>query len=214
MAANEARQEFDERIAESLDDGDAFLHKYVKAEPVAPPVSQQDGRWVTDLNDLLQLHSRRWSEQWLVHDEGKVNESAQALRDALSFVQSAPGKRTRKKYTPVQIRMAARRFKRRTAIGTDNWQLADFARMPDSALEILAELLADIQQDAVPPLQMLTNVMATLPKKDGGTRTVAIASSLYRLLMELDSMEVKEFEAANAFANDSGKKGGIGVTCG
>ena len=54
---------------------------------------------------------------------------------------------------------------------------------------------------------MLTNVMATLPKKDGGTRTVAIASSLYRLLMELDSLEVKEFEAANAFANDSAKKG-------
>ena len=79
--------------------------------------------------------------------------------------------------------------------------------MPDSALEILAELQADIQQDAVPPLQTLTNVMATLPKKDGGTRIVAIASSLYRLLMELDSLEVKEFEAANAFANDSAKRG-------
>ena len=39
MATIEARQEFGERIAESLDDGDAFLHKYVKAAPVSPPVT-------------------------------------------------------------------------------------------------------------------------------------------------------------------------------
>ena len=54
---------------------------------------------------------------------------------------------------------------------------------------------------------MLTNIMATLPKKDGATRTVAMASTLYRPIMELDKEEVKEFEAANAYENDSAATG-------
>ena len=54
---------------------------------------------------------------------------------------------------------------------------------------------------------MLTNIMATLPKKDGGSHIVAIVSTLYRLLMELDKEEVKEFEAANAYVNDSASTG-------
>lgn len=63
-----------------------------------------------------------------------------------------------------------------------------------------------------PPLQTLTNIMATLPKKDRATRTVAIAASLYRLLMELDKEEVKRIESQNAFVNDSATKGASAIT--
>ena len=59
MAATEAKEEFDERIAEGLEEGNAFLHKYVKAKPANHSPVQQGGRWVTDLNNLLRLHSRR-----------------------------------------------------------------------------------------------------------------------------------------------------------
>ena len=58
--------------------------------------------------------------------------------------------------------------------------LAEIAVMPDPVLQTMGELLADIQHDAVPPLQALTNIMATLPKIDGG-HTVAIATTIYRL---------------------------------
>ena len=54
--------------------------------------------------------------------------------------------------------------------------------------------------------------MASLPKKDGGPRTVAIASTIYRLLMEMDNEEVAQFEAANAFDNDSAKAGASAVS--
>ena len=53
--------------------------------------------------------------------------------------------------------------------------------------------------------------MATLPKKDGGVRTVAIATSLYRLLMELDHDEVKEFAEAKAYSRDSATAGASAV---
>jgi hypothetical protein len=83
--------------------------------------------------------------------------------------------------------------------------------MPDVVLQELAELLAHMQYHATPPLQVMTNIMTMLPKKDGGTRTVAIAATLYRLLMELDNAEVEQFESREAFENDSAKAGASAV---
>ena len=57
----------------------------------------------------------------------------------------------------------------------------------------------------------MTNIMASIAKKDGGSRTVAIASTIYRLLMELDNEEVAAFEIANAFEHDSATAGASAV---
>ena len=83
--------------------------------------------------------------------------------------------------------------------------------MPDPVLQTLADLLSSIQYSSVPPLQSFINIMASLPKKNGGTRTVAIASTLYRLLMEIDNEEVAQFESQHAFENDSAKAGASAV---
>ena len=83
--------------------------------------------------------------------------------------------------------------------------------MPEPILETLALILTDMRNGSVPPLQALTNLMASIPKKDGGSRTVAIASTIYRLMMELDNEEVAAFEAKNAYTNDSAKAGASAV---
>ena len=83
--------------------------------------------------------------------------------------------------------------------------------MPNIVLTELGKLLSDVQFQAIPPLQAMTNIMATLPKKYGGTRTVAIASTVYRLLMELDNQEVAAFEAAQAFECDSATAGSSAI---
>lgn len=83
--------------------------------------------------------------------------------------------------------------------------------MPGPALEILGELLSETQHDAIPPLQVLTNLMATLPQKGWVVHTIAIATSFYRLLMELDSHEAKAFEAANAYEKDPARSGASAV---
>ena len=83
--------------------------------------------------------------------------------------------------------------------------------MPNIVLAELGKLLSDIQFQAIPPMQAMTHIMAALPKKDGGTRTVAIASTVYRLLMELDNQEVAAFEAAQAFECDSAKAGSSSI---
>ena len=44
-------------------------------------------------------------------------------------------------------------------------------------------------------------------KKVGGTRTIAIAATLYRLLMQLDHEPIAQFEKDKAYINDSAKSG-------
>ena len=83
--------------------------------------------------------------------------------------------------------------------------------MPDAALYSLGKILSHVQNSAIPPAQVLTNIMATLPKKDGGARTVAVAATLYRLLMQLDNDQMEVFEAREAFENDSAKAGASAV---
>ena len=50
---------------------------------------------------------------------------------------------------------------------------------------------------------MLMNLMASLPKTDGGIMTVAITTTLYRLLMQMDDAKLDNFEKGNAFVNDN-----------
>ena len=54
--------------------------------------------------------------------------------------------------------------------------------------------------------------MAILPKKTGDTRTVAVAATLYRLLMQMDAELVDEYEVTNAYYRDSAKKGASALT--
>ena len=53
------------------------------------------------------------------------------------------------------------------------------------------------------PLQTHLNMMASIPKKTGGSRTVALFSTFYRLLMALDDERLKKFEMEQAYDKDS-----------
>ena len=57
---------------------------------------------------------------------------------------------------------------------------------------------------------MLLNIMASIPKKVGH-RLVAVASTLYRLLMQLDHDNLSECERANAYQGDSARRGASAV---
>ena len=167
-------------------------------------------RYITDTSAILKYHSEVWSRHWKVGDPQLTSGLQQTIREAYDTWLDTPGA-VRKAFTAEGIKTAARNFRRNTSIGTDSWTLTELIKMPEVALTELGKLLSDIQFQAIPPLQAMTNIMATLPKKDGGTRTVAIASTVYRLLMELDNQEVAAFEAAEAFECDSAKAGSSAI---
>jgi hypothetical protein len=217
LAQQEAKQRFHEKIDESLKAGDAWLHKWSKDNPSISPTIEIKGdpqnnishHYITDPHEILDRHGKVWGEHWQVGRGAKQDDVIKAIREAIEQV----GARNDPLifYTPQQIRIAARAFKTSTAIGCDSWALREIALMPDAVLYSLGELLSGIQNSAIPPLQMMCNIMATLPKKDGGTRTVAIASTLYRLLMQLDNDSMQEFENRVAYSKDSAKAGASAV---
>ena len=57
------------------------------------------------------------------------------------------------------------------------------------------------------PLQNLLNLMGSIPKKSGGSRTVAVATTLYRIIMQVDNDKIMTFEEKEAHALDSARKG-------
>ena len=79
--------------------------------------------------------------------------------------------------------------------------------MLDVVLAKLGKILAKIKKDLAIPIQNYINLMASIPKKIGGSRCVAVSTSPYRLLMALDDGRLKEFEAREAFVNDIARVG-------
>ena len=62
------------------------------------------------------------------------------------------------------------------------------------------------------PVQNHLNIMAGIPKKTGGSRTVATATTIYRLLMALDNARLENIEKDEAYGNDSARAGASAST--
>lgn len=173
-------------------------------------VTGNGSQYTIDPNAILGIHVDVWSGHWGVGQSELYEQTVASIKKVYSQVDRS-NPIARRKFSPEQIRMVANTFEGTTATGCDGWRFTEISIMPDVVLQELAELLADMQYHATPPLQVMTNIMTMLPKKDGGTRMVAIAATLYRLLMELDNDEVAEFEKPEAFENDSATAGASAV---
>lgn len=168
-------------------------------------------RYTTDPMDILQAHTNTWGKQWKAGVVVEFEAAAAAVRHLRKQITNTNNGTTKKIFSPEQIRRAAKKFKRKTSTGVDHWTFTEILLMPDPVLLSLGTLLSNIQHSGRPPLQNMTTIMATLPKKCGGTRTVAIAATLYRLPMELDNEEVAAYEKESAFHGDSATAGASAV---
>lgn len=144
-------------------------------------------KYTSDPVEVVEAHSDTWANHWRTHNIEKAELVAHTIAKAIEDCRLMQPTTTTP-ITPDDIRTAATSFKKKTAIGTDHWKFLELVRMPDVALATLAEHLTEVRDTSTAPLQMLSNLMATLAKKDGGTRTVAIAAIVYRLLMQIDNV--------------------------
>ena len=148
-------------------------------------VDSNPTRFTTDPMRILEVHSKVWGKHEGVGNETAVEDSRAVINGMLTMDLDDDDTAYRN-FSPDDIRKAARKFKNRTAIGADLWSFTDLEAMPDLVLADLAVILAKTRHDGIPPAQCLNNHMATLPKKNGGVRTVVIMTTLYHLLMEMD----------------------------
>ena len=101
-----------------------------------------------------------------MHD--KAEEVTRSIASAARQVaKDNNGGRHKKLFTAEDIRQAARRFKKKTSIDTDEWDFAQITVRPEQILHMLADLISDMRHIAVPPLQAMNNIMAMLPTRDG-----------------------------------------------
>ena len=103
-------------------------------------------------------------------------------------------------------------FPCKTAIGLDNQFFADIALLPDAALVDLGTILRQCIATLALPVQTLINLMTLLGKKGGGSRTKAILTTFYRLLMRLLAGYISEWDASEAGPWDTALRGGSAVS--
>lgn len=190
LAKQAHRLSFHDKIDQSLQEGDGWLHRWVKAEQPIPPticsevkfenlprgitycqvvnfiqqfgkaigvtvegttafahsisdrarrealassgimvgsnvvlVSGDNDRYINDPTEILAIHTNNWSRNWHCHDTGGVKhvQDTIARELALMHLGNASSQVVPRQFTADMLRQAARRFKRSTAIGGDDW---------------------------------------------------------------------------------------------
>ena len=89
------------------------------------------------------------------------------------------------------IRDSISKFSNATAIGADMVHLKRISTLPDIALEGLGSIFKQMVATLTVPGQELLNVLGLLGKKLGGSRTIAIMSSIYRAFMKHAGLEIR-----------------------
>lgn len=109
--------------------------------------------------------------------------------------------------TVASLRAAAKRFRKGTAIGTDNIDFDDIDEASDESLGELARIMRDSVRQLALPIQTLLTLIGLLGKKGGGSRAIAICATYYRLLMAVLSGSIWEWDGAHAQQRDSAVAG-------
>ena len=106
--------------------------------------------------------------------------------------------------TPDKIRATAlKEFSHQTSIGADWVSFREIAQAPDDALMDLGNRIHQIFLNVAWPTQIHVNLISLLGKKNGNTRCIAVATTLYRLVMALCKSVVRSWDIEVGHHNDS-----------
>ena len=105
------------------------------------------------------------------------------------------------------VRKACLSFPSKTAIGLDQHEFKDTALLPDNTLDSLGEIVRQCLVKLAIPTPSLLQLLVLLGKKHGGSRTIAILHTTYRLTMRLVSVHISQWDVKFAGKWDSALKG-------
>jgi hypothetical protein len=211
-----AKEAFAEWVHRALKNGAGPAHRWTNQANALPPlrlvIKVPDGssghRFEADPDAVAELHARPWREEWEVGNDELGEEEDKVVRQARDdYILEAEAYAESKDWGPRAIRRACGTFPTRTAIGSDDVTFLEVAELPDGALGILGALMKAAVVHLALPMQTLLNVMVLLGKKGGGSRTVAILATFYRLLMRMLGDEVTQWDERTAGHWDSAVRG-------
>ena len=114
----------------------------------------------------------------------------------------------------VSLRSAIASYPDKKAKGVDMWLMATLQKLPDDALEGLLDVLNMAHSTLLWPLQLLINLMALIPKPQGGERPIAKTPMLYRLFNVMKSLGVKDWSRSTTKSFDYAAAGKSAVYSG
>lgn len=206
------KKNFHEWICKALKKGAGQAHSWSNRPNSLPPLQlttkDEFGNFEVDPRQVAEHHAKPWSKEWGCSDTIKFGAEITAIKNIRDkHTDDAPDWAETIDMRPQIIRKCCKTFPGKTAIGMDNIFFNDIAILPDNALVNLATLLRQCIAQLALPIQVLMQLMVLLGKKSGGSRTMAILSTLYRLLMRLLSADITDWDITYAGHWDSALKG-------
>ena len=171
-------------------------------------IRDSQGNFTADPQCVAELYAQEWKREWGSEDAiGFIKEidSIRALRE--KHVAEARVWAISLGLRADDIRKACLSFPSKTATGLDHHAFTDIASLPDNALDSLGEIIRQCFVKLAIPTQSLLQLLVLLGKKNGGSRTIAILHTTYRLTTRLVSAHISQWDVQFAGKCDSALKG-------
>ena len=157
---------------------------------------------------MAEHYAKEWKREWRDEDTIGFNKETSSIRDLRDkHVIEAHEWARNLDLNAASVRKACFSFPSKTAIGLDQHAFKDVALLPDNALGSLGEIVRQCFVKLEIPTRSLLQLLVLLGKKNGGSRTIAILHTAYRLTMRLVSAHISQWDVHFAGKWDSALKG-------
>ena len=203
-------------LCQALKGGAGPAHKWCGKEDALPElplvIRDRQGNFTADPQCVAELYAQEWKRE-------RRNEDAVGFSKEIDSFRALRGKHVAEARVwanslglrAVDIRKACLSFSSKTAIGLDQHAFSVIANLPDNALDSLGEITRQCFVKLAIPTQSLMQLLVLLGKKNGGSRTIAILHTTYRLTMFLVSAHISQWDVKFAGKWDSALKGNSAV---
>jgi len=174
-------------------------HEALKREENFRPDTEQftiDGKRAEDMRDVMDQNTRVWKAKWTEEDD---HEKAQLKMDIEEVRSIAKGQEViGGRITGKDVLKSSHHLNNSRKLGGDHWEPMDWQDMPEKAADGLAEILNDMEANVTVPVQILLNIISLIPKPNGGSRPVCLASLLYVLWTTIRGDQFKDWDYGRA----------------
>ena len=203
------KSEWEESVKKALEGGAGPAHSWTNKPNAISPEVKVKGKWIPQ--EIVDGEAEGWGATWKRGDDESFDRAIMALKAATAHAQGERDEieRTKAMLTVKHVRAVAKGFGDGTSIGSDNTRFSEIAMLPDEGISELIAIMKKIVDEVALPGQSLVHVMALLGKKTGGSRTIAICPTIYRLLMASIKQPVRDWDKAHGHSGDTALKGKI-----
>jgi len=176
----EAKASFKAWLAGALLRGAKAAHSFTRGEAVPPSVEMTGERpdmVAATPKQVVQVKGQRLEELWTRRKDSYPLSMAQ-----VQWLVSKARTQEPEWMTPGQLDQGLATGKNGAGLGVDMLETELMKKSPKAARIELLEMMHQIQQFVVWPLQLYLNIVALLAKASGGERAVGLMCQMYRLM--------------------------------